>query len=183
MKMFNVSSKVICAAVLASLSGAGFSYDSTATFNATADVQAALTVDCTSNVRFGKIIYRAANSAAVVTVAANAGGAASSSDASVIPVSGNGSAACTIANEGGDGNASDATAALSGASGTWTSPTLSGVQLDDGATHTLSADLTLSKAAAIGDETIYVGGALSIPVALAFPGVYTSSAVTLTVTD
>jgi hypothetical protein len=183
MKILNVSSKMLCAAVLVSLSGAGFAYDSTSTFNATADVQPALTVDCASNLRFGKIVYRASNTAAIVTVAANAGGAVSSNDASVIPVSGSGSAACTVANEDSDGSASDATAALSGAGGTWTAPTLAGVLLDDGAAHTLSAGLTLSKTAAVGNETIYIGGALSIPTALAFPGVYTSAAVTLTVTD
>ncbi|MEO8673741.1 MAG: hypothetical protein ABI411_20725 [Tahibacter sp.] len=183
MNLHTMSFKVLSVSVVALLSGSAFGYDSTSSFDATADVQAALTVDCTSDVRFGKIIYRAANTAAIVTVAATAAGAASSNDASVIPVGGNGSAACTIANEGSDGTPSDATAALSGAGGTWTSPTLAGVLLDDGAAHTLSSSLTLSKTAAIGNETVYIGGALSIPTALAFAGVYTSSAVTLTVTD
>lgn len=183
MNFLTVSSKVLSVAVLALLSGSAFGYDSTSTFTATADVRAALTVDCASNVRFGNIVYRAANTAAIVTVAATAAGAVSSNDASVIPVGGSGSAACTIAGETSDGTPNDSTAALSGAGGTWTSPTLAGVLLDDGAAHTLSSSLTLSKTAAIGDETIYVGGALSIPTALAFPGTYTSSAVTLTVTD
>jgi len=183
MKISSVSINALCVATLAVLSSASFAYDSSATFTASADVQPALTVDCSSNLRFGKIIYRAANTAAIVTVAATAAGAISSNDASVIPAGGSGSAACTIVNEGSDGTASDATAALSGAGGAWTAPTLAGVLLSDGAANTLSSGLTLSKTAAIGNETIYVGGALSIPTALAFPGVYTSSAVTLTVTD
>jgi hypothetical protein len=185
MKSFNARSKILSIAVLASLSSASFAYDTSATFTATADVEPALTVTCDSNLRFGNIVYRAANTAAIVTVAATAGGAISSNDASVIPLSGSGSAACTIANESTDGTANDATAALSASGGTWTiaTKTLSGVLLSDGAAHTLSAGLTLSKVAAVGDETVYVGGALSIPTALAFPGNYASGDVTLTVTD
>lgn len=177
------TSQLLGLVVLAVLSSTGQAYDSSATFNATADVQPALTVECTSDVRFGKIVYRAANTAAIVSVEATAGGATSSNHASVIPLSGSGSAACTIANETSDGDAGDATAALSAAGATWTSPTLAGVVLTEVGTNTLSAGLTLSKTAAIGNETVYVGGDLSIPTALAFPGVYTSGAVTLTVTD
>lgn len=183
MNINNTPTKLIVFAVLAGLCSAGFAIDSTGSFTASADLQPALTVDCTTNLRFGKIVYRAANTAAIVTVEATAAGAISSSDASVIPLNSSGSAACTIANEGSDGTAADATAALSSGGATWTSPTLAGVLLSDGSSNTLSAGLTLSKAAAIGDETVYVGGALSVPTALAFPGVYTSDPVTLTVTD
>jgi hypothetical protein len=177
------STRVLATAMLCSFAGIASAYDTTGTFNASAEVNAAVTVDCTTDLRFGNIVYRAANTAAVVTVAATAGGAISSNDASVIPISGSGSAACTVANEAGEGVSGDATAALSAAGATWTTPTLADVVLTDSGVNTLSADLTLSKTTAIGNETIYVGGALSIPTALAFPGVYTSGVVTLTITD
>ena len=68
-----------------------------------------------------------------------------------------GPAGCAVTNETGG----DATAALSGASGSPGSGTLTGVVLTGtgaAAGSTLSADLSLSKASAIGLETIYIGG-------------------------
>ena len=153
----------------------------TDTFTATATTQAALTVTCTENLRFGNIGIEPSNSAATITVAASSGATASSDHASVYPASGSGPASCTVANEDG----ANATASLAGGGGTWTAPTLSGITLTDG-TNNLTATATLSETANIGDgsggDTLYIGGTLSIPANHLVFTTYTET-LTLTVTD
>jgi hypothetical protein len=150
----------------------------TADFTVTATTQAALSVTCADNLRFGTIGVEPTNAAATITVAASSGATATSSDnAAAYPEGVSGPAACTVSAETG----ADATASLAGTDGTFAGTTLSGLTLSDG-TNSLSADVTLSKAAAIGNETIYIGGALTIPAAHILYGAYTQT-VTLTVTD
>lgn len=156
----------------------------TATFDATATTQAALSVTCGANLRFGTLGVEPSNAAATITVNQADGAAAvavSSDEGAVYPITGSGPADCTITNETG----TDATATLGAISGNWTSPTLAGVNLTEPGAATLSADITLSKAGTIGNETIYIGGVLRIPLnhnGTGTLGTYDET-ITLTVTD
>jgi len=151
----------------------------TADFTVTATTQAALLVTCADNLRFGIIGVEPINAEATITVAASSGATASSSNlAAVYPEGTSGPAACTVTNEEGG----DATASLAGTGGTFAGTTLSGLTLNDGASGTLDADVELSKATAIGNETFYIGGVLTIPASHTTYGTYTET-VTLTVTD
>lgn len=154
----------------------------TDTFTATATTQAALTVTCTENLRFGNIGIEPTNNAATITVEAVANDTADSTDVTVYPASGSGPAKCDVANEDG----ANATASLAATGASWVAPTLSGVTLTDG-TNNLTATATLSETTNIGDGTtggdiLYVGGTLSIPAAHTVFSTY-SATLTLTVTD
>ena len=154
----------------------------TDTFTATATTQAALTVTCTENLRFGNIGIEPNNNAATITVDAVDNDTADSNDATVYPASGSGPASCTVANEDG----ANATASLAAAGASWAAPTLSGVTLTEPGTATLTATATLSETTGIGDvsgnDVLYVGGTLSIPAAHTVFSTY-SATLTLTVTD
>jgi hypothetical protein len=152
----------------------------TATFDATATTQAALSVTCGTNLRFGTIAVEPSNAQATITVAASTGAeATSSSTPDAYPAaSDSGPGECAVTNETG----SDATASLSAATGTFAGTTLSGVSLSDGGVDTLSADIELSKASAITNETLFIGGTLTIPAAHTAFATYTGT-ITITVTD
>ena len=166
-------------AAIAALSVAGnaLAEDASDTFNVTATTEAAIAVSCT-NLQFGTLAVRAENVQTTVTVAASDGATASSGDSSVVAGGTSGNGACTVTNEGGG----DADAVLSGGGGTFNGTTLSSVLLGDGASNTLSADIELSKASTITNETIYVGGTLTVPASHTTHGTY-SETITLTVTD
>lgn len=161
------------------VTGSAFAETANDTFNVTATTEAAIAVSCT-DLQFGTLSVRAGNPQTTVTVAASSGATASSGDSSVVAGGTSGNGACTITNEGG----ADATAALSGGGGTFTGTTLSGASLSDGAAtpNTLGVAIELSKASAITNETVYVGGTLTIPASHTTHGAY-SETITLTVTD
>lgn len=167
------------AAAFVASAGSAFAEEASATFDATATTQAAISVSCGTNLRFGTLSVHGSNAEATVTVGASDGGTASSSNTSAVyaAAADSGNGACTISNETGG----DATASLAGSAGTFSGTTLSGTTLSDG-TNTLSADIELSKAANISSETIYVGGTLTIPANHTNFGAY-SDTITLTVTD
>lgn len=168
---FASASAVLCGSALAD----------TGTFTASGTTQAALTVACGVNMRFGTIAVEPSNAAATITVNAAAGSTAtSSSTADAYPAAADsGPGECSVTNETG----ANATASLSAATGTFAGTTLSGVSLGDGVTtNTLSADVTLSKVTGIGNETLYVGGALTIPATHTAFATY-SETITITVTD
>lgn len=154
----------------------------TATFTASGTTQAALSVTCGTNLRFGTIAVEPTNAAAVISVAASSGATASSSStADAYPAAADsGPGACTVTNETG----TNATASLSATTGTWTSPTLAGVTLSDGGAtpKTLTADITLGKTSGIGNETLYIGGDLDIPANHTAYATVTGT-ITITVTD
>lgn len=169
----------LLAAVSASLVLGGSALAATGTFTVTGTTMAALSVSCGTNLRFGTIAVEPTNALATITVNASAGATATSSSiGNAYAAGGSGPGACTIANETG----ADATASLSAATGVFAGTTLSGVSLSDGALGTLLADVTLSKATGIGNETIYIGGALTIPALHTSFGNYTGT-ITITVTD
>lgn len=172
--------RLLLASAFASAAFGGGALADTATFSSTATTQAALSVTCGTNMRFGTIAVEPSNAAATITVSAASGATAtSSSTADAYPAaSDSGPGECTVTNETG----SDATASLSAATGTFSGTTLSGMSLSDGATNTLSADITLNKATAIANETLFVGGVLSIPAGHTAFATYTGT-VTITVTD
>lgn len=147
------------------------------TFTASTTTTASISVSCPDNLSFGTLAVEPSNLSTTVTVAASTGAPATSSDTSVFVASGGGPAKCTVTNET-DGNA---TASLSAATGTFSGTTLSGLSLKNG-TDVLSADLELSKASAITNEDIFIGGTLTIPAAFSVHGTYTET-VTLTITD
>jgi hypothetical protein len=174
MKRFAIA--VLGAGSLAAMSVSAMA--DTADFTVTATTQAALSVTCADNLRFGTIGVEPTNAEATITVAASSGATASSSNlAAVYPEGTSGPAACTVTSEEGG----DATASLAGTDGTFAGTTLSGLTLASGA-NTLTADVELSKATAIGNETFYIGGVLTIPASHTNYGTYTET-VTLTVTD
>src|ERR1700692_2070548 len=121
--------------------GAGIarpSFAAEATFTAAATTQAALTVSCTDNLRFGTVAVEPGNAPATITVAASGGSIAVSSALSAVYALGvSGPASCTVANETGG----DATASLASASGTFSVKTLSGLKFVDAGAHTLDADV------------------------------------------
>jgi hypothetical protein len=174
MKRFTFA--VIGAGSLAAMSVSAMA--DTATFDVTATTQAALSVTCGADLRFGIIGVEPSNAEATITVAASSGATASSSNnAAAYPEGASGPAACTVTNEEGG----DATASLSADTGTFSNTTLTGLLLVSG-TDNLSANVELSKATAIGNETFYIGGTLTIPATHTAFGAYTQT-VTLTVTD
>lgn len=153
--------------------------EDTSTFTASATTQAAIAVDCTAQLNFGSIAVKPSNVQAIITLSAADGSISSNATSTVDVVAGHQRAECTVTGE----NGTDAQAALALADATWSSPNLSNVVLTGPDAQTLTATLTLSKVSAIGNEKLYVGGALTIPANHTGFGVYTSSPITLTVTD
>ena len=159
----------------------------TSTFTVSATLQPAISVACTRNLSFGTISRSSAYAGGgTINIAASSAGAVTyPAGSGLLVVTGNTSALCTVTNETG-GNA---TAALSGASGTPGDPgtgTLTGVVLTkSGGGATMTADLLLSGASGIAaDDILYIGGTLSVDASGADPdGAYESAAVTLTVTE
>lgn len=148
------------------------------TFTASTTTTASISVSCAENLSFGTLAVESGNAAATVTVAASAGAAATSSNtADVFVAAAGGPAKCTVTNETG----ANATAMLAAPTGTWTAPTLLGVNLNKGA-DVLSADVTLSATSTIGNGDLYIGGTVRIPLSFALHGIYTET-VTLTITD
>ena len=157
----------------------------TDTFTATATLTAAVTVTCgASSLDFGTVSRVAGYTSGTekITIAAASGFAVTAGEG--LATNGASGVSCTIADETG----SNATAALSAVGATWSSPKLSGVALDgagEGGGRSLSADLTLSQASAIGiADTLYIGGELTVKNSTDAPNAtYTSGTITLTVTE
>lgn len=153
----------------------------TDTFTASITLQTGLSVNCT-NLNFGTIT-RIGSYAGGQTVTLPSSSDQTTVGTGLAQAGSPTRAACVVTGETG----SNATAALSGASGTWNNvDTLQGVVLSRtvGGTETLTADLQLSKVTGIGNETIHVGGSLTIPVIGTAPdAAYTSADVTVTVTE
>lgn len=171
--------RIVLAAASASLLFSGSALAATGTLTVTGTTQAALTVTCDTDLRFGIVAVEPGNAAATITVNAAAGsGAISSSNSAAYPAGISGPGACTVANETG----ADATATLSAGAATFSGTTLSGVTLTDAALNTMTADVTLSKASGIGNETLYIGGTLMVPAMYSAFGDY-SETITITVTD
>jgi hypothetical protein len=171
-------SLLLATVAIATFGFAGSAFAGSDTFTVTATTEAALTVTCGADLAFGVAAVEPSNAAATITVAASSGATASSSDASVHALGTSHPAACTVANETGGA----ATASLAGSTGTFSGTTLTGDTLTDVGLDTLSADLNVNKATAIGNETLYIGGVLSIPSAHTAFEAY-SDTITLTVTD
>ena len=155
-----------------------------ATFTASATTQEAISVVCSRNLSFGTLaVQKTGGSQTTVDVPATSGGTATSTGASVYVVEAGQSALCTVSGEDNTGTA-DGTASLASGGAVFTGTTLAAVPLDDtgAGTGTLSADIELSQAAAVGNGDLYIGGTLTIP---ANHAVYTTyeATVTLTVTD
>ena len=104
-------------------------------FDVSVTTNAAVAIACGQNLSFGTAYVGATNAQAVISLTAL--GATSSSDASVA-VTGGAVGQCTVSGLQG---ADTATVTLSGANGTPASGGLTGVELDDGATHTLLASI------------------------------------------
>lgn len=155
-----------------------------ATFTASATTQEAISVACSRNLNFGTLaVQTTGGSQTTVNVPATSGGTATSSGSSVYVVSAGQSALCTVSGENNAGTA-DGTASLASGAATFTGTTLSGVPLEDTGigTGTLSADIELSQATAVGNGDLFIGGTLTIPANHAEYATYEAT-VTLTVTD
>lgn len=156
----------------------GIAIAGSASFTVSATTQPAVAVSCSENLRFGTISVEPNNSEGTITVAASSSGSATGSNSDVYPsASESGPASCTVTNSSG----SDAGAQLSAASTGVSGAALSDVRLTDG-NNSLSADIALSKASGIGNETLYIGGTLTIPAGHVNWGTY-SETITVTITE
>lgn len=186
MKAIKSKISVLVAAGLLAGSGAVWAAATdTAEFTATATLTAAVTVDCGTGpeLDFGTVSRTSAYAGGETIVIAAASGFAPTAGVG-LATNGTAGVACTIANETG----SNATAALSGASGAWASPSLEDAVLagtGDAAGSELLADVTLSDVSGIGNSTtLYIGGTLTVKNSTDAPnGAYTSGTITLTVTE
>lgn len=168
---------VVGAGSLAAMSASAMA--DTANFDATATTQAALSVTCGENLRFGIIGVEPNNAEATITVDATSTATATSSDTSAVyPEGTSGAADCTVTNEEGG----DATASLSAATGTFSDSTLADVELTGSGTPVLMADINIDKVSGITNETLYIGGVLTIPTGHTDHETYDET-ITLTVTD
>ncbi|MFW6028420.1 MAG: DUF4402 domain-containing protein [bacterium] len=156
----------------------GIALAGSASFTVSATTQPAVSVTCTDDLQFGMISVEPDNTEGSITVDATSSATATGSDADVYPAtSDSGPAECTITGT----SDSDATAQLSATSTTETGATLSDVKLMNG-DSTLSALVELGKSGGIGDETLYIGGTLTIPAGHVDWGTYTET-ITVTVTE
>lgn len=156
----HIDFKAACAAAsiaALALSASAAAAQDADTFDASVTTNAAVGIDCGQNVSFGTAYVGATNAQAVITLTAL--GATSSSDASVA-VTGGAAGACTISGLQG---ADTATITLSGANGTPAAGGLTGVELDDGASHTLLATLQVNGGSNVsGGKSGLANGAIAI---------------------
>ena len=142
-------------------------------------------IRCGASLDVGTIVARPGNASAIVVVSDQAGAIAASSNTSV-STRGGSPVACSI----GSGGAllGDATAALSSTNARWTidretaDGMLTGVVVRNGKSA-LVADVTLSKTTGLGDETLFIGGALHVPANFKATGSYASAPIVLTITE
>jgi hypothetical protein len=149
-----------------------------ASFTVSVTTQPKVSVSCSEDLRFGTISVAPDNGEGTITVDAASNAVATGSSLDVYPAgSDSGAAACTISNATGSGATAQLSAAGSGVSGA----TLSDIRLVNG-DSSLSASIQLGKSSGIGNETVYVGGTLTIPADHMNWGSY-SQTITLTVTE
>jgi spore coat protein U-like protein len=173
MKMLLIGTGAAACVLLPGLAMAG-----SASFTVSATTQPAISVSCSEDLNFGTVSVEPNNNEGTITVDANSSATASGSNSDVYPAtSESGPAACTITNS----SDSDATAQLSATSTSTSGAELSDIRLTDG-DNSLSADIMLGKASGIGNETVYIGGILTIPADHVDWGTY-SETITLTVTE
>lgn len=173
MKLFLIGTGAAACTLLSGVAMAG-----SASFTVSATTQPAISVSCSEDLRFGTVSVEPNNGQGTITVEATSSATATGSGSEVYPASSDsGPAACTITNS----SDADATAQLSATSTSTSGAALSDIRLTDG-DRSLSADIVLGKSSGIGDETVYIGGTLTIPADHADWGSY-SETITLTVTE
>lgn len=173
MKMFLFGTGAAACALLPGVAMAG-----SASFTVSVTTQPAISVSCSQDLSFGTVSVEPDNSEGTITVDATGSATATGSSSDVYPArSESGPAACTITNS----SDSDATAQLSATSTSTSGAELSDIRLADGP-NAVSADIVLGKSSGIGNETVYIGGTLTIPADHVDWGTY-SETITLTVTE
>ena len=172
-KLFLIGTGAAACTLLPGLAMAG-----STSFSVSATTQPAVSVRCSEDLQFGTVAVVPDNSEGTVTIDATSSATAIGSDSDVYPTtSDSGPAACTITGS----SDSNATAQLSATSTSTSGADLSDIRLYDG-DSSLSADIVLGKSSGIGDETVYIGGTLTIPANHVDWGTY-SETITLTITE
>lgn len=146
-------------------------------FDVSVTTNAAAGIACGQNLSFGRAYVAASNSVAIITL--TSGGALSSNHASVA-VTGGSVGQCTLSGLQG---ADTATILLSGGGGTPTTGGLTGVELSDGASNTLTAALQIGTTGStesggrsgLENGVIPIFGTITIPAGHLDFGTYTAT--------